>query len=162
MASGGEDDPSDPLYWQKFLAEAGANFEIEPSAPPSIDTLRQLYSSALSNYGYTCAMTGVCFDPPTDFLHEDLEIAAIRPLANGGALHVSNFLCLEFTAASAFRRGHIAIGKGFELIPDLSRIDPELLERLNPIGRLRLPEADIARPDPSALAFHRTSIFLAF
>lgn len=162
MASGGEDDPSDPLYWQKFLAEAGANFEIEPSAPPSIETLRQLYTSVLSNYGYACAMTGARFERPADFLHEDLQIAAIKPLAAGGALHVSNFLCLELAAATAFSGGHITIGKGYELIPDLSRVDPELLERLNAIGRLRLPETEIARPDPMALEFHRTNIFLAF
>ena len=83
-----------------------------------------------------------------------------NPLAAGGALHVRNFLCLTSVAANAFRRGHLAVGPAFQIIVDLSHIDPELLEALNPIGRLRLPEMPIGRPDPDALAFHRAKIFL--
>jgi predicted restriction endonuclease len=161
VANGDEDDPGHPLYWQRFLAEAGARYEAQPAAPPALETLRQLYSSVLANYGFACAMTGRQFEPPRDFLHDHLEIAAIRPLVAGGALHVSNFLCLEQSAALAFRQGHIAIGNRYELLVDLSRLDPELLERLNPPGRLRLPEAGIARPDLSALAYHRANVFLS-
>ena len=161
MADGDEDDPGHPLYWRKFLEEAGARYEAEPNAPPSIDTLRQLYSGVLANYSYACAMTSERFDPPGDFLHEDLQIAAIKPLFAGGALHVSNFLCLEAAAAQAFRRGHVTIGPEYELIVDLSRIDPELLERLNPLGRLNLPGAEVGRPDKAALEFHRSRIFRA-
>lgn len=160
MANGDEDDPGHPLYWQKFLAEAGARYESEPPSSPTVETLRQLYSSVLSNYGFACAMTGAQFAPPEDFLHDELQIAAIQPLSKGGALHVSNLLCLDQEAAGAFRRGHVTIGPGYELLVDLSRISPELLDRLNPLGKLRLPAVDIAYPDSRAITFHRNHVFL--
>ena len=160
MANEDTDDPGHPLYWQKFLSEAETPYQAEPVAPPSIDTLRQLYTSVLANYGYACAMTGAQFAPPPDFMHDELQLAAIRPLTSGGMLHVSNFLCLETAAADAFRQGHISVGKSYGLIVDLSRIDPELLERINPLGRLRLPASEIARPDEAALAYHRHNVFL--
>lgn len=160
MASEDAENPGNPSYWQKFLSEAASRYEVEPVVPPSIETLRQLYASVLADYGYACAMTGAQFGPPQDFLHEDLQLAAIRPLPSGGALHVSNFLCLQTTAAEAFRQGHIGVGPSYQLIADLSRIDPELLEQINPSGRLRLPVSEIARPDAAALAFHRDTVFL--
>jgi predicted restriction endonuclease len=160
MAASSDDDPGDPLYWQKLFAEASTPFEEEQEQKPSIETLRGLYASVLSAYEHTCAMTGEQYSPPPDLLHETLHIAAIRPLPRGGLLHVSNFLCLERSVADAFREGHISVGSQLELIVDLSRIDPELLERINPLGRLRLPTSEVARPDRAALAFHREHIFL--
>jgi len=157
----GEDDPGHPLYWEKFLREAAAAFEPAPEAALSFEVLRALYASITSHYGHACAMTGERFEPSGNLLRDDVEIVAIRPLAAGGALHVHNFLCLSPAAADAFRRGHLAVGPGLELLADLSRIDPELLERLSPIGRLAVPESPVARPDPEALAFHRSHIFLS-
>lgn len=161
MAEPPDDDPGNPLYWQKLFAEASTPFEAEPAQAPTLDTLRGLYASVLSSYDHTCAMTGRRFAPPQDLLHDDLQIAAIRPLPQGGSLHVSNFLCLERQVADAFRVGLIAVGPRLELLVDLSRIDPELLERLNPLGRLRLPSSEVAQPDLSALAFHREHVFLS-
>ena len=161
MAEPFDDDPGSPLYWQKLFAEASTPFETEPEQGPSIDTLRGLYASVLSSYDHTCAMTGVRFAPPEELLHDELQIAAIRPLPQGGQLHVSNFLCLERHAANAFRDGHLSIGPRLELIVDLSRIDPELLERLEPLGRLRLPSSDVAQPDLAAISYHRERVFLS-
>lgn len=155
-----DDDPGSPTYWQKLFAEASTPFEAEPELKPTLETLRSLYASVLAGYGYTCAMTGRRYAPPQELLHEDLQLVPIRPLSSGGALHVSNFLCLETDAANAFRAGHLAIGPALQLLADLSVVDPELLERLNPIGRLSLPHADVAQPDPLALAYHREHIFL--
>ncbi|MHA6690645.1 hypothetical protein [Devosia sp. A449] len=156
-----DDDPGSPLYWQKFFSDANTPFEADADPePPPFETLRSLYSSVLVNYGYACAMTGAQFSPPAEFLHESLEVAAIRPLAAGGSLHVSNFLCLERRVADAFRAGEIAVGRQHQLIVDLSRIDPELLERLNPLGKLRLPQSEVAQPMQSALDFHREHVFL--
>jgi hypothetical protein len=155
-----DEDPGSPLYWQKLFAEASAPYESEPEQSTSLDTLRSLYSTVLANYEHRCAMTGVHYPPSGAFLHESLEIAPIRPLPSGGLLHVSNFLCLERRVVEAFRLGHIAVGPRLELVVDLSRFDPELLERLNPLGRLGLPKASVGQPDPAALAFHREHIFL--
>ena len=161
MAGGKEDDPSDPAYWNKFLGEGHTPFEPEPDHTPDIDTLRSLYAAVLSNYNYTCAITGRAYPPPAELLHDKLEVTPIQPLHLGGALHVSNFLCLEPEASQAFRAGHLAVGPQRQILADLSLVDPELLERTNPIGRLHLPELDVARPDPQALAFHRRHFFAA-
>ena len=162
MATSGKEDDSPLPFWRTFLEESSQPFQAEPVEAPSEQALRQLYTSVLANYGHSCAMTGQQFGAPEALLHEQLQVVAIRPLVLGGALHVSNFLSLSAQAASAFRGGLLTVGKNLELIADLSRIDPELLESLNPIGRLRAPEPAIAQPDPLALAFHRANIFLAF
>lgn len=161
MAEPPHDDPGHPLYWQKLFAEDSARYDPEPPQRASLETLRSLYSSVLANYDFACAMTGERFAPPDEFLHDSLAIAAIRPLTAGGPLHVSNFLCLEHHVAQAFREGHISVGPGLELIVDLSQLDPELLERLNPLGKLTLPQAAVAQPDRDAIAFHREHVFLA-
>lgn len=155
-----EDDPGHPGYWQRLLAESGAPFEAIIPDRPSLSTLRDLYSHVLRAFAYACAMTGRSYGPPHDFLHEELEIVPIRPLTMGGVLHVDNFLCLSRQAALAFRSGHVGVGPELQLLADLSRIDPELLERLNPAGRLSLPDPALARPDARALEFHCRTIFL--
>lgn len=160
MAGDDSEDPGHPDYWRKLLAESSAQFEAMPTEKPSLETLRSLYTQVLRSYGYTCALTGATFDPPADFLHDNLEVVPIRPLTMGGSLHVDNFLCLERRAGTAFRQGEIAVGPSLELVADLSRIDPDLLERLNPLGRLLLPDPGQSRPDAAALAFHREHIFL--
>lgn len=154
------DDPGKPDYWLGGLAEATAPFSYSDDASASHERLALLYAAVLSAYDHSCAMTGLAGKPALGVMLEGLEVVAIRPLADGGALHVSNFLCLCDAARTAFERGHIAIGPELELLADLSRIDPELLERLNPLGRLRPPEGAQAQPDPAALAQHRHVIFL--
>ncbi len=154
------DDPGSPSYWRRMFDEASTPFEPEPSQEPAAETLRSLYSHVLRAYRYRCAMTGRSYAPPVDFLHDHLGIVPIRPLTMGGALHVDNFLCLDSDAGAAFRSGHIAVGPASELIADLSRIDPELLESLHPLGRLLPPEPGLSQPDREALAFHRSRIFL--
>lgn len=57
-------------------------------------------------------------------------------------------------AIFAVERGHLAIGPRYNLLVDLERIDPELAERLNPIGRLRLPEDSALRPSLGAMTPH--------
>jgi predicted restriction endonuclease len=150
-------DPGDPRYWG--LEEGRTPFEPEPAYRPGLETLRSLYATVLANYNYTCAMTGQHFARPAELLHDELEITPIRPMTAGGPLHVRNFLCLVTLAAQAFRDGHIAVGKDYQLVVDLSRIDPELVESLNANGRLSLPESEVGRPDPQALAYHRTHLF---
>lgn len=154
------DDPGHPDYWRRMLAEASTPFEPAPADQPSPETLRGLYSHVLRTYGYRCAMTGRLYGPPKDFLHDKLGIVPIRPLTMGGALHVDNFLCLDGDAGAAFRSGHLAVGPAYQVIADLSRVDPELLEALHPLGRLLRPDPNLSQPDLKAFAFHREHIFL--
>jgi predicted restriction endonuclease len=152
------DDPGKPEYWLHGMDEAAAPFVHDPA--PSLQTLTDFYGAVVRAYGYRCAMTGLAGEPALGVMRDGLEVVAIRPLAHGGALHVSNFLCLSDAARTAFERGHIAIGPKLELLVDLSRIDSELLERLHRPGRLRPPEGAQAQPDQRALAYHRSKMFL--
>lgn len=154
------DDPGKPEFWLDGLDEAATGFVYDGAPAPSTDTLTDLYAAVLRAYDNRCAMTGVRGKPALGVMLDGLEVVAIRPLADAGALHVSNFVCLSEAAQTAFEAGHIAIGPGLELLVDLSRIDPELLERLNPLGRLRRPEGHQAQPDQAALAWHRGTVFV--
>lgn len=154
------DDPGQPEYWLKGLDEAATGFVYDNAPAPSSETLTKLYAAVLGAYDNSCAMTGARGKPALGVMLDGLDVVAIRPLADGGGLHVSNFLCLSDAAKTAFEAGHLAIGPALELLVDLSRIDPELLERLNPLGRLRQPEGVQAQPDPHALAWHRNAVFL--
>jgi hypothetical protein len=57
-------------------------------------------------------------------------------------------------AIHAFERGHLAIGPRYNFLIDLEFIDPEFAERLNPIGRLRVPFDVASHPSLAALTPH--------
>jgi hypothetical protein len=140
------------------FAEAAVPFRHET---PSLETYALVHGQVAAAYGHRCAFTGqqgvVGVGP-----EPVLTIAVIRPRDLGGALHVTNFIALSDSAAAAFAAGHLTVGVAYELAADLSRIDPELLERLTPLGRMLLPEDRAFWPDPLALDFHRRMIFSAF
>lgn len=145
--------PYGPDYWKQAFSEAGSAF-----VAADLEARRALYEAVLHYHSFTCAMTGAAF-AATEGIHPDLQVSAIRPLAAGGALDVSNFIALSADADVAFQQGHLSVGPDHRLLADLSRIDPELLERLNPDGRLRLPADKRAWPSEDSLAFHREHIF---
>lgn len=145
--------PYGPDYWKQAFSEAGSAF-----LSADLEARRALYEAVLHYHNFTCAMTGAAF-AAMEGIHPDLQVSAIRPIAAGGVLDVSNFIALSADADFAFQRGHLSVGPNQSLLADLSRIDPELLERLNPNGRLRLPEDMRAWPSEDSLAFHRGHIF---
>ena len=155
-SDGGIDDPGKPAYWLRGLEEAAVpfgGFEAEP-----LETYAGLFQSVLSHYRYQCALTGL--EAGAGSAHSPLEVTPLRPHDAGGSLQVSNFLCLSAEAHRAFEAGHLTIGPGYEIIVDLSRLDPELLTKLNADGRLALPQDPEVAPDPEGLAFHRSQVFL--
>lgn len=125
---------------------------------PSTETYLAVHKLALERADYTCAFTGQVFQH-LEGIHPDLNVSAIHPLGDGGSLHTSNFLVLSKTAAEAFNRGHLTVSGDYSLIADLSAIDPELLEALNPLGRLILSSNRDFWPDLDQLAYHRQFIF---
>jgi len=125
---------------------------------PSTETYRAVYKLALERAEYTCAFTGQVFDSFAG-VHPDLNVVAIRPLGAGGSLHTSNFLVLSKTATEAFDRGYLTVGDDHSIIADLSGLDPDLLEALNPLGRLVLSPNRDFWPDTDQLAYHRRHIF---
>lgn len=126
------------------MEEAQAGFTGQPT------TLDALFAA----YDMRCAFTG-----------ESIAAhAAIDPLGvllllgappTGGAIQASLAIPAVADAIFAYERGHLAIGARGEFLVALDRIAPELLERLNPIGRLALPTDPAFRPSPAALRAHR-------
>ena len=47
----------------------------------------------------------------------------------------------------------------FSIVVDFRQIDPELLERINPDGRLLVSDNPLLCPTPENLAWHRRHIF---
>ena len=158
MTGGRDREAGQPDYWSKILAEAATAFEPAPVSAPSLETIRQLYVSVLQQNNHTCCMTGQQF--ARSALGDGLVVAPIRPLGLGGALHASNLLCLSRAADQAFRRGDLTIGPNLQLIADLSRLDSQLLDKLNPNGLLRIA-ANGPSPDVDAIRFHRQEVFLS-
>jgi hypothetical protein len=98
-----------------------------------------------------CALTGAP-------LAADALPVAIR-WAGPERLHLNNLLLLSPAAETAFREGHFTVRDDFSLIVDVRRIDPELLERLNPDGRLYVPDNPLLQPSATNLAWHRRWVF---
>lgn len=101
--------------------------------------------------GNRCALTGVP-------LAADALPVAIR-WAGPERLHLNNLLLLSPAAETAFRQGHFTVRDDFSLIVDFRRIEPELIERLNPDGSLHVPDNPLLRPSAANLAWHRRWIF---
>jgi hypothetical protein len=100
-------------------------------------------------YGFRCAFTGT----------ELVEAAGIDPAGNllrlgPGDLTFANAVPACDDAIFAYERGHLAIGTRREFLVALDVVSPELLERLNPVGRLTAPESGPG-PDPWLLKSHR-------
>ena len=119
--------------------EAQARLAVEPLA------------SVFAAYGHTCAFTGKDLHAeagadPRGYL---LNIGS-DPLTADPVLLIP--ACLE--AIHAYERGHLALGPRYNFLVDMETIDPELLEALNPIGRLTVPSDPSFYPSPAAMTSH--------
>ncbi len=139
------------------LAEAQAAFAMDRQN--TLDAYLKVHDRVLSRWRYRCALTGAQFQPSETRPHPDLRVAAIRPRELGGQLHVRNYLPMVAAAEHAWTRGHVALGSDFGFLVAERLIDPELHERLLPLGRLELPGEPSLWPDSEAAAFHRANIF---
>jgi hypothetical protein len=142
------------------LEEVGATtFAYDAPALPPLETFAALDRAVKRNYGHICALTGLSEAGQARYRVEDLQLAPIRPLPEDGPVHVTNCLVLAPAAAEAFAARHLTVAGDLSVIVDVSRIDPDLLEAINPIGRLAVPEDESLRPDPRHLAWHRRRFF---
>ncbi|HVY51135.1 MAG TPA: hypothetical protein VHA07_06185 [Devosia sp.] len=103
------------------------------------------------SYGFACAFTGRSLRAEADVDPRGylLDIGA-RPPSSDPTLLIPASL----DAIHAYERGHLALGPRYEFLANLATISPELLEALNPIGRLALPADASLRPSPAALTAH--------
>ena len=119
----------------------------EVQARLAADPLAALFAA----YGQSCAFTGrdlraEAAADPRGYL---LNIGA-DPLTTDPALLIP--ACLD--AIHAYERGHLALGPRYNFLVDLETIDPELIEALNPVGRLNAPSDPAFYPSQAALTPH--------
>lgn len=135
------------LRRSKGFSEAQAQF----AGPAALSTI-------FGAFGYRCAFTGVDLraEAGADPLGWLLRLAPSGPPMPGNVLPA----CAD--AIYAFERGHLGIGSRFEFLVALDRIDPEFLERLNPVGRLILPADPALHPDAALLKAHRDEFVEGF
>lgn len=126
----------------------------------SLEQKLQLNAEVLSAYDYTCAVTQARFNAETA-RSANIVVIPIHPAETGGRLVRSNLLPLVPVAAEAFRDGDFTIGIDFQILPDLSRIDPALLRMLHHSGKVLLPSDRQFVPDADSLHYHRHMIFRA-
>lgn len=119
----------------------------EAQARIAADPLAELFGA----YGNACAFTGrdlrseAAADPRGYLL-----VLGPDPLTTDPTLLIPASLA----AIHAYERGHLALGPRYNFLVDLETIDPELLETLNPIGRLTAPSDPACYPSQAALTPH--------
>jgi predicted restriction endonuclease len=116
----------------------------------------------LSNYGFTCAVTGQRFRRGKTIEAEAAHIIGKDVL---GTDDPRNGLALSHTAHWAFDRGLFTISAQYELIihKDAKAADHTLFPILECNGHLiGLPTEPLFRPHPEALEWHRKERFGAF
>lgn len=139
------------------LAEAQAVFAHDRQA--GLDAYLKLHDRVLQRWKHRCVFTGKQFRPADTRPHPHLRVVAIRPRELGGQLHVRNYLPMVAEVEHAWTSGHLTLGPSFGFQVSERLIDPELHERLLPLGRLDLPGEPSLWPDPESVAYHRLNIF---
>jgi hypothetical protein len=137
------------------LSTGIANSDSQPGFVSSIplENYAAVSKQVSANFGFRCALTG-------DFTSgEPLEVTPVRPVLDGGKLHVGNFLLLSRLAAHAFNRFQLTVGPGLEIIGDYSLIKSDLLAALNPRGLLTNAPKPLRFLDMESLAWHRRQFF---
>lgn len=113
-----------------------------------------LQALVLMTYRYRCALTGAQFERPVMHLHRDLDVVAIQPREQGGALSITNFLPVLYSLARPFRDGLITVEDDYRIVVPHA----DLLER-NVLAALRVsllvPDDIRLRPGRAYLAHHR-------
>jgi hypothetical protein len=121
--------------------------EVQGSSFAAVVTLPQLFLA----YGEACAFTGTglaaeaAADPRGYLLSLTDDSTSLDPTL---------LIPASLDAIFAFERGHLAVGPSYNFLVDLEHISPEFLDRLNPIGRLRLPSDPAYAPSQIALTPH--------
>jgi hypothetical protein len=127
--------------------------QAELASPIPLENYASVAKQVSANFGFRCALTGY-FNS-----NEPLEATPIRPVPDGGRLHVGNFLLLGRPAAYAFSRFQLSVGPSLEIIIDSSLIKSDLLAALNPRGLLTDAPDPLRFVDMDSLAWHRQQFF---
>jgi hypothetical protein len=104
-----------------------------------------------ARYEFACAFTGKSLaaesvaDPRGYLLNIGTDPLTVDPTL---------LIPASLDAIHAYEHGDLALGPRYNFLVNLESIDPELLEALNPIGRLSLPTEPAFRPSQAALTPH--------
>lgn len=100
------------------------------------------------------AARGICAFTGED-MGDALEMEFIWPKGLGVGLQTDNVLLLSPAAVDAFHLGHFSARDDLSILVDAAALDRALLARINPTGRLVVPDDPAFSPGPENLAYHR-------
>ena len=83
----------------------------------------------------------------------------IRPIDDGGRVHVRNFIYLQGEPSRLFNRFAWTVGPDMEIIADAWATGTDVLSTINPNGKLLVGDDQRHWPDERALAWHRQRFF---
>ena len=118
----------------------------EVQARIAADPLAALFAA----YGHACAFTGRSLREEAADPRGYLLVLGPDPLTVDPKLLIPASL----DAIHAYERGHLALGPRYNFLVDMEMIAPELVEALNPLGRLNLPSDASSYPSLAAMTGH--------
>jgi len=131
---------------------SGANSWEESPTPSTIAVPRELFTQQLSaQQREICAFSGTRTSDGMAFI--------IRPLDQGGAWHIDNFLFLDVEPGELFAAFAWTIGPQLQIIIDTHAVTRGMTEAFNQTGMLAISDKAITTLDRTALAWHRERFF---
>jgi hypothetical protein len=143
--------------WVPFAAEDRAVYKISRQKRDAA-----FRSIVLSNYNYTCAVTGQRFKSPR---HVEADGAHIIGKDVRGTDDPRNGIALSKSAHWAFDRGIFTISDRYEIVVN-PRVSSDSVANFPAIEfdrrKILLPDDPYCRPHPDALAWHKRVVFDRF
>jgi hypothetical protein len=114
-------------------------------------TSPDVLSALFERYGFACAFTGTNLGREAE---ADPRGYLLNLSDDPDTLDPTLLIPATLDAIFAFEHGHLALGPTYNFLANLERIAPEFADKLNAIGRLRLPSDPSFYPSQSALTPH--------
>ena len=141
-----DDAVFDRIATATLLSADEAGFAYDPAGA------RDLFSEQLSRQQQRrCSFSDVT-------THKG-QAVIIRPLDQGGAWQIGNFLFLDPEPGKLFSAFAWTIGPRLELIIDSYAVTPDISDTVNRSGMLAISDKAITTLDREALAWHRDQFF---
>lgn len=132
-------------------------FEEAVQQSDSLANLRSLRRIVLARCGGRCELTGQ--SDAGRRVREDVHITTIKPLWAGGEANPGNCFAFSQRAEDAFAHFHFTVGGNGEVIVNHACMDAELIEAINPVGRMGFAQNSVHKPQQRFLAWHREQFF---
>lgn len=103
--------------------------------------------------------SGICAFSGVKVAEGEGGAVVIRPMDQGGRLHVGNLLFLHDEPGELFSRYAWTVGPELEIIVDSFAVGTDVLSTVAPTGKLAVGNDTNYRPDEAMLAWHRQQFF---